>query len=268
MFDPNEFSEVAMTKSSLNRKETTRPSLTYIDISVAGDFDALLFQNFYTSSISITQHGSTCSNTILENYKLMESAYCENGAQSWCQINVSSFNSLYLKGKPMRILLFQPATQWHKYEIRNIKALLKLKTTSNSLLVKETKFSITETLWNDFKILQDAVNNQRNMRAESFDYTTSDSKKEKKKKDKRKEGSKRPQNVTNTSSANIFNNTNGPPPVTTNTTSINSQLASGNGPNLTTTTSFLNTNATGTGISSSAAAATNAALYAELFGAK
>ncbi len=206
MYDPKEYFEVALAKPSIVRKESNRPGPVFIDITFTGtsnnDFDTLLFQNFYTASISIVQQNAAGLTVfILENYQLMDSPYAERGSQSWFMIKSSEFNPQFQKGKPFRILLFQPAAQWYKFEIRQIKALNKtgnaIKNSVNSDYnysipkSKNTLDSISETLWSDFRVLKEAAKAQINM-VDSFstDYVSAD-RKAGKKKDKKKTENKR-----------------------------------------------------------------------------
>ena len=87
--------------------------------------DVLTFRNYYTSSITILQQSSAASRYVplLENRKLMKSAYCEEGSQSWCVIHFNEFNSNFIRGKPIRIILNQPGSMWKMFEIRAVKIL-------------------------------------------------------------------------------------------------------------------------------------------------
>ncbi len=213
MFDSSDFSEVPLAKSSISRKETGKPCQISIDLAFANnsgnDFDTLLFQNYYTSSITIIQQVSSGFVNILENYCLMNDPYCENKSQDWFAINISEFNGSFVRGKPMRIIMFQPASQWHKFELRNIKLLYKVpgmgsptknpqtsttattNNTSNSNNNKNTPQSIFDMMSLDLKIIREASRNQANNRSSTV-YDTSyyvgamDKNKSNKKKDKTK----------------------------------------------------------------------------------
>lgn len=110
--------------------------ITYVDnVSVESiPLYALIFQNYYTSSISISHNSSNNSVTngvnsssapcyILEDKKLMESSYFEKDGNKWCEVYASEFNSQFVHRKSFRINLFQPANTWANFEIRNIKAV-------------------------------------------------------------------------------------------------------------------------------------------------
>lgn len=205
MYDPKEYSEIAVSKGSIMRKDAVRPSQVYIDIGFPNGekFDTLLFQNFYTSSISITQQSSSGNSPILDNYVLMPNAFSESGAQLWFAIDSSSFSSEFIKGKPIRIVLFQPSAQWHKFEIRNIKALCKIAPSVSVAVDKgPTKVdSISELLWSDYKILYEATRNAQYAGSlPDAVYVYSEGRKSSKKKDRRKKSMA----MTNNPSSNSF----------------------------------------------------------------
>eukprot|EP01036_Dinobryon_divergens_P036075 gene36075-46894_t len=137
---------VVNTSSSPKATIAPSPCLVYIDVSfVSGSNsaaaiadtaaavladplrydDVLTFRNYYTSSISILQLSSASSKyvPILENRKLMTNAYCEEGSQSWCVIHFTEFNSNFVRGKPIRIIMNQPGSMWKVFEIRAVKVL-------------------------------------------------------------------------------------------------------------------------------------------------
>jgi len=88
--------------------------------------EALVFQNFYTASISINMQTSpTTFVPILENHVIMEDPYSEENAQSSVTILASSFNERFEKGKSLRITLVQPSTLWNSFEIRQLVAIAK-----------------------------------------------------------------------------------------------------------------------------------------------
>ena len=88
------------------------------------DAEALVFQNYYASSLSISQLlGPNKYVTILDRFELMKNPHTEENSQRWFSISSELFNNNYFKFKPMRITLFQPSTLWQKYEIRHFKAV-------------------------------------------------------------------------------------------------------------------------------------------------
>jgi hypothetical protein len=127
--------------SQIIRRGTGRPEETYLDVtfleSKAGflEVQAILFQNYYTSSFSVYMHLTTKSATkyvpLLTNRKIMPSAFCENGSQDWITLNIEELGHNYLPGKPLRFVLIQPHAGWDTYEIRNIHAVAKGSSSSN-----------------------------------------------------------------------------------------------------------------------------------------
>ena len=135
-----------LRRSAVIRRDTERPCQCYIDLnfldqskkssadrdSSDGDIvqmDALVFQNFYTSTIHIgmetTSHDRVTFVNILENRTLMPSPYHENGSQDWYAISVSEFNDKYIPGRNLRITMIQPGSMWDRFEIRNVVAVCK-----------------------------------------------------------------------------------------------------------------------------------------------
>ena len=167
-------------------------SLVYIDVTFAtanndiktyNEFpqflhiDLIIFQNYYTSSILITQQNSIgVSETIFE-MKLMPSPYFEEGSQSIFIINSSNFKSTYLNGKPIRINLFQPSDMWNTFEIRNLKAYCSkagLRNKDLSLSDKESlsslpqSINLSDVIKNDFQ----KIINTLKVQNESIEYPT------------------------------------------------------------------------------------------------
>lgn len=100
----------------------------YIDVrfdSPSENLDYLVFQNYYTSSLTISQQvrGSEYS-PILVDKILMPFPDCENGSQSLFSISIDEFSS-FSSGKSLRIYLFQPSPCWQHFEIRTLKAFKK-----------------------------------------------------------------------------------------------------------------------------------------------
>jgi len=113
----------------LIRRETTKPSLCYLDVTFLDGadskmaLDTIMFQNYYTSSISVNmQTGPMTFVPVLENKVIMSDPHCEASGQSWVTISASEFNGKYEKGKSLRITLVQPSTMWTSFEIRNLQA--------------------------------------------------------------------------------------------------------------------------------------------------
>ena len=121
--------QIAVFCTPLIRRETTKPSLCYLDVTFLDGaesklvLDTIMFQNYYTSSISVNmQTGPMTFVPVLENKVIMPDPYCEAGGQSWVTISASEFNGKYEKGKYLRITLVQPSTMWTSFEIRNLQA--------------------------------------------------------------------------------------------------------------------------------------------------
>ena len=133
--------------SGIIRRDLSSPSSCYLDVNflestsktaaaaaasaaaatgVEGplEFDSLVFQNFYTASISISQQVSAgVFVVILESKQLMPDASCETGAQNWYSVSVSEFNDNYYKGRSLRVFMIQPSALFSVYEIRCCNAL-------------------------------------------------------------------------------------------------------------------------------------------------
>jgi len=86
--------------------------------------EALVFQNYYTASVSINMQTSpTTFVPILENKVIMANPYSEEDAQSCVTIMAKEFRDVYERGKSLRITLFQPSNMWNTFEIRNFVAI-------------------------------------------------------------------------------------------------------------------------------------------------
>ena len=118
--------------SPVIRRDSHRPSLCYLDITfldgkahdVTPDLDVIIFQNYYTASISVNMQSSPSTFVpILESKTLMPNPHRETGGQTWFTISASEFNDKYEKGRTLRIMLIQPATVWNTFEIRNCSAI-------------------------------------------------------------------------------------------------------------------------------------------------
>lgn len=123
--------------SQLIQRNADRPCQPYLDITFldtkkgnAREPEALIFQNFYTSSISIYMHVTTLSSTtytpLVIDRKIMPNPYSEVGSQDWVTILLSELGSKYIAGKPLRITLAQPNVAQKTYEITNCHTVAKL----------------------------------------------------------------------------------------------------------------------------------------------
>ena len=138
---PNDTPLISLFATPTIRRDLDRPSSCYVDVKIldqskAGEIEAIVFQNYYTASITISMAISDSVTSsyvnVLENRKLMQSPYYENGSQDWVTINMSEFNDNYIVGKPLRIMLFQPSPSWINYEIKQICAVGKIPFFSNN----------------------------------------------------------------------------------------------------------------------------------------
>lgn len=103
------------------------PCPNYVEIcfSSAGPLQYVIFQNYYTSSITIKQFNDAKAawKTILKDYKLTYYPHFENDAENWFILSAGLFNSNYRPNalSKMRIYLTQPSPNWIDYTLRNIK---------------------------------------------------------------------------------------------------------------------------------------------------
>lgn len=129
--------------SNLINRGADRPCQPYLDITFletkkgnAHEPEALVFQNYYTSSISVYMHVTTLSSTtylpLLIDRKIMPNSYSEVGSQDWVTILLSELGNKYIPGKPLRITLAQPNIAQTSYEIRHCHSVARLPGTSSS----------------------------------------------------------------------------------------------------------------------------------------
>lgn len=155
------------------RRDLHRPSLCYVDVTFLESqtpLDALIFQNFYTSSISINMQTSpTTFIPILENRIIMESPYTETGGQTWVTIHASEFRVAYEKGRTLRIMLIQPSTMWSSFEIRHLSAVGRDVSARSSLPLKPSRAvilpSISAMTSADLAALAAVLNNEAALKA-------------------------------------------------------------------------------------------------------
>eukprot|EP01041_Mallomonas_annulata_P010284 gene10284-21460_t len=143
----------------ISRKDSSRPSLAYVNVTFLDPktrFEVITFQNFYVASVSVYQlSGDGTESCLLEGKQLMRKPHCENGAQLWYSISTSEFNELYVDNSPLRIYLYQPCSQWTKFELQNIKALGKSSNYSNQTISPSniSQQNIGNLLVQDLKVL-------------------------------------------------------------------------------------------------------------------
>lgn len=192
----DDYNDLPILIGPITRVDNGSAKLVYIDInfpaSHTDQLEVLVFQNYYVYTISVSQTGTSGAVSILENKKLMDSPYYENGAQNWFTLYASEFNSSYKPGQPIRIQLIQPSGNWNRYEIRSIKGFSKSKLQTNNNQTKlasnssetEKSFNIVDLLNSDYKKLVDAAKSQMHLQDLS---TTSSSPTELKKNIKKKD---------------------------------------------------------------------------------
>jgi hypothetical protein len=155
------------------RRDSDHPSQCYLDVTflandsnnlAIADIEAIIFKNYYTSSIKIStpvdgSGSSTAGSTflpILEDKSIMASPYYENGSQDWITIYTSEFNDNYIPGKPLRFTLIQPCPTWKAYEIRYICAVGKLPNSITSACIADGGVPLngadSETAWRNRSI--------------------------------------------------------------------------------------------------------------------
>ena len=155
-------------KTTLNRKDlSSRCSRQWIDVSFPAnspDNFVLVFQNFYTASITLSQEYPDGAKVLVDNFRLMECAHNENDAQHWHQISSSDFKQKINLTKPLKILLYQPSSVWAKYELRNIKIVQGDDARSSSATYTEDSDSISSCILSDWKLITEASFAQSKLR--------------------------------------------------------------------------------------------------------
>lgn len=172
------------------RRDTSRPCSVYFDVTILPgadgseplELESLQFDNYFTSSISLSQLNTPTSSTgkgsspgkeqqppspekegngsfysILDNRRLMSDPTLETGAQSSFTVHVSEFNEHYVSGKVIRFHLFQPASIWKTYELKHITAFAKPIIISNKSITSDLggdEFrNIHDQMRSDFKTI-------------------------------------------------------------------------------------------------------------------
>lgn len=158
--------EIALPKVTVQKKDSNlgRPSITYIEITLPQTLPPsfnLVFQNFYTANILLLQEYSFGGfKPIMEPFRLMQNPFNEAEAQDWHSIPSSSFASRLAKSKPIRIHLFQSASIWNKFEVRNLKIVTRKDSPTvidaNSGSNTTRSMSLSSQIIDDGKILLEA----------------------------------------------------------------------------------------------------------------
>lgn len=191
-------------ENGVNRNNSSTPCQVCIDVTFLGNsstisvndsLDFLIFQNYYTSSITLLQLSLSNSKyiPILENKLLMASSYCDEGSQSWFSIPFSEFDAKFMRGRPIRIIMNQPGNMWKLFEIRNVKVLRKVadatvkELDSNfGLSATEMKGSFCEMMKNDYQVFVTAMKDQILAKDSPSNESSQRFKNSTKKKDKKK----------------------------------------------------------------------------------
>lgn len=189
-----EYTEIPILKSQVVRKDNKKPAQVFMDITFqvnstnsTANLDSLHFQNYYSSSLTISQLNPTTKEheVILEKYKLMEDAFSEEDSQAWFSVSAKLFNSNYVKFRPLRITLFQPASIWEQFDLKHVKALSRVIMKPSPHVVDPSRFNLTRLISSDLIALSTAYKQQLNVRdypdssVVISDYKRSSKKKEK-----------------------------------------------------------------------------------------
>ena len=123
---------VACSISSKISESPSKPTKSYIEIIFENPeqgFNFMIFQNFYTASITIKVLKTGSMPELEDSWttvywkELMRNAHFEGDAQDWHYILAqSSFNQNFDRSncKMMRIYLQQPSPSWMDFYIKNI----------------------------------------------------------------------------------------------------------------------------------------------------
>lgn len=117
--------EVQMTTSQVVY-EGELPCPCYISLSFPRPepIEHLVFQNYYTGSITIKQYITDLDSyrTVLKDFKLTNWPHFENDAENWYIISTSMFRGNYDASllKELRIYLTQPSPNWKSFGLKNI----------------------------------------------------------------------------------------------------------------------------------------------------
>ena len=184
--------EISLQKSPLTKKEYGKVFSYYCEITLPSNipdkFD-LVFQNYYVNNLIIAQE-STSGLTSLYEKKLMNLCFNEAEAYDWHSIpGASLLKKGLLKGKPLKLFLFQTTDIWNKIDIRNIKLVLpKSEENTAANQNRQDSSSLSMQLIDDLKILTEAAKTQSTLKptAEYF-YTPDENKRSIRRKDRKRE---------------------------------------------------------------------------------
>jgi hypothetical protein len=188
-----EDTEIPILRGTVVRKKINRIKSVFVDISfpdVTTSPDFIVFQNYYSSSVSIAQQVAADEFvTILDSYQLMNDAHSESEAQNWHEIDCKLFNGNYSPGATMRFTMYQPDPSWLKYEIQNIKVISRFQSggkgrTATAAFAGGLAASIT----GDWTRLLQAENAQKRIqRPPAITFSLAEYRKMQKKKEKKKD---------------------------------------------------------------------------------
>lgn len=125
-------------------KQGSGPCYIDVTLSTSARLGLLLFQNYYTSAITVKQRldSSLQYVTVLKDYRLMASPHFENDAQNWHLLSASQFNSKFnsTQCKVLRVYLKQLSPNWIEFSIKNIKAFTVIEALRTSKVEYTSKF--------------------------------------------------------------------------------------------------------------------------------
>lgn len=192
----NEYTDIPILQGSVVRKKSGRSKSVHIDAAFqnpndARNVDAIVFQNYYCSSLSLSQQNSLQEYvTIVDCFVMMEDARSEEYSQSWFTIPSSLFNGNFVAGRPLRFTLHQPDTTWQKFEIQNIRVVTKVEppNSANANFVALMNNNLHNVIACDWAVLNDAAETQKNIvEAPEITFTLAEYRRSIKKKEKKKE---------------------------------------------------------------------------------
>jgi len=197
----NDYSDIPILQGSVVRKKANRSKSVCIDVAFqnpndARTVEAIVFQNYYCSSLSLSQQNSLQEYiTVVDSFVMMEDARSEANSQAWFTIPSSLFNSNFVSGRSLRFTLYQPDTTWQKFEIQNIKVVTKTNQSVISLRASENNKkcalasnNLLDVISNDWAVLNEAAEAQKDIiEPPEITFTLADYRRSIKKKEKKKE---------------------------------------------------------------------------------
>lgn len=190
-----DYVDIPILQGTVVRKKVNRGKNVYIDVNFqntneTSNVDAIIFQNYYCSSLSIAQQNSLQEYvTIVDNFVLMDDAHSEEKSQSWFTLPSSLFRSTYVPGRSMRFTLYQPDTTWQRFEIHNIRFVTATeRSTTPTKNINLNNFNLLQVIESDWCLLNEATQAQKNIvEMPPITFTMAEYKKSIKKKEKKKD---------------------------------------------------------------------------------